>query len=195
MSFVHTDASLAAARHADEPQTTTIRIRLRGPTLRVRCRRGDCVVTIVGTGTSYAVSVTRTRNGVPFTFAKTVENPTNVAVETGTGNDRVSLSGINIPGFLRINTGKGDDVLEVADTSAAGKGAIDTGPGNDVVRLDAESSGGKFHLATRDGDDVVTISGGHFASKAGFDGGAGTDGLAIPTASFAVPPVVHGFEP
>jgi hypothetical protein len=186
---------LAEVAHAygDEPYTSTIRIRLKGPTLRVRCRGGDCVVNIVRQGTTFAVSITRTRNGQPFTFERSVENPTNVAVETGTGNDVVTLTDVVVPGFLRIGTGDGDDVLDVSDTSTASKVSIATGPGDDVVRLAPGAIGGKFHLKTAGGDDEVTVEGGMFEDAAGFDGGQGSDGFSE-SATFVRSPVVRGFE-
>ncbi len=183
-----------AHAYGDEPYTSTIRIRLKGPTLRVRCRGGDCVVSIVRTGTTFAVTVTRTRDGVPFTFQRSVENPTNVAVETGTGNDDVTLVDVVVPGFLRIGTGAGDDVLDISDTSTAQKVSIGTGPGNDTVRLTPGAFGGKFHLKTNGGDDEVTLEGGTFQSNAGFDGGTGSDGFSTDAAQFSVAPVIRGFE-
>jgi hypothetical protein len=182
-----------AHAYGDEPYTSTIRIRLKGPTLRVRCRGGDCVVNIVRQGTTFAVSVTRTRNGQPFTFERSVENPTNVAVETGTGKDVVTLTDVVVPGFLRIGTGDGDDVLDVSDTSTASKVSIATGPGDDVVRLAPGAIGGKFHLKTAGGDDEVTVEGGMFEDAAGFDGGQGSDGFSE-SATFVRSPVVRGFE-
>jgi hypothetical protein len=186
-------AAEVAHAYGDEPYTSTIRIRLKGPTLRVRCRGGDCVVNIVRTGTTFAVSVTRTRNGQPFTFERSVENPTNVAVETGTGNDAVTLTDVAVPGFLRIGTGNGDDVLDVSDTSTASKVSIATGPGNDTVRLAPGAIGGKFHLKTAGGDDEVTVEGGTFQDAAGFDGGQGSDGFSE-SADFMRAPVIRGFE-
>lgn len=186
-------ASDVVHAYGDEPYTSTIRIRLKGPTLRVRCRGGDCVVGIVRTGTTFAVSVTRTRNGQPFTFERSVENPTNVAVETGTGNDVVTLTDVVVPGFLRIGTGNGDDVLDVSDTSTASKVSITTGPGEDSVRLAPGVIGGKFHLKTNGGDDEVTVEGGMFEDAAGFDGGTGSDGFSE-SATFSRSPVVRGFE-
>ncbi len=185
----------AGERIGVEPPTSTIRIRLKGPTLRVRCRGGDCAITIVREGTAYTVSVTRTRNGDPFTFVRTVENPTNVAVETGIGNDTISLVGVAAPGFLRIGSGFGDDALELTDVSAAGKASIDTGPGSDTVSLTPGTFGGKFRLATRSGNDDVAITGGRFESKAAFDGGPGTDAFSAVTVQFAQPPFIAGFEP
>jgi hypothetical protein len=192
LSFAAT--SEIAHAYGDEPYTSTIRIRLKGPTLRVRCRGGDCVVSIVRTGTTFAVSVTRTRNGVPFTFERSVENPTNVAVETGTGNDDVTLVDVVVPGFLRIGTGNGDDVLRISDTSTAQKVSIGTGPGNDTVHLSPGAFGGKFHLKTNGGDDEVTVEGGSFQSTAGFDGGTGSDGFSADASQFTVSPVLRGFE-
>jgi hypothetical protein len=196
LALLFGDGVAQAGRFPDEPQTSTIRIRLRGPTLRVRCRGGDCVISIVGTGTSYAVSVTRTRNGVPFTFARTVENPTNVAIETAMGTDSITVTNLAIPGFLRIFTGAGDDTLDLSNIGSAAKATIDTGPGNDVVHLAPGTFGDKFRLSTHGGDDDVTVTGsGLFASKAGFDGGPGTDTLSTQSAPFTVPPAIRGFEP
>jgi hypothetical protein len=185
------------ARRANEPQTSTIRIRLRGDTLRVRCRGGDCDVSVTrAEGTTLAVSVTRTRNGVPFTFAKTVDNPKNVAIETGIGTDTVFVGDISVPGFLRIATGDGDDALEVDGASCAKKAAVDTGGGNDTVTFGAGTIGGNFRFVTHGGDDAVHVTGGRFLEKAGFNGGPGTDALSIATvASFAIAPVVTAFEP
>lgn len=186
-------AAEVAHAYGDEPYTSTIRIRLKGPTLRVRCRGGDCVVNIVRTGTTFAVSVTRTRNGQPFTFERSVENPTNVAVETGTGNDVVTLTDVVVPGFLRIGTGDGDDLLDVSDTSTASKVSIATGPGEDTVSLTPGVIGGKFHLKTNGGNDEVTVEGGMFEDAAGFDGGSGSDGFSE-SANFMRAPVIRGFE-
>ncbi len=190
------EPSIALARRASEPPTSTIRIRLKGDTLRVRCRGGDCIVSVVGQGAGvYAVSVTRTRyNGVPFTFARNVENPKNIAVETGIGNDQISLANIDIPGFLRVGTATGDDTLSITDTRAAGKGTIDLGSGNDTAALDTVGIGDKFRLASKGGDDDVTVSGGSYAGKSGFDGGPGTDGITVPTGAFSKPPVIRAFE-
>jgi hypothetical protein len=189
------DTSAADQRRADEPQTSTIRIRLRGPTLRVRCRGGDCVVTVVRDGDAMvAVSVTRTLDGVPFTFAKSVAVPTNIAIETGIGNDAVAVGNVSVPGFLRIGTGSGDDALQVTGTSAAKKTSIDMGAGNDTVSLAPGTIGGKFRLNAKSGGDDVAVTGGHFASRAGFEGGQGTDTFSTEGAPFTVSPVVHGFE-
>lgn len=186
-------AAEVAHAYGNEPYTSTIRIRLKGPTLRVRCRHGDCVVNITRQGTTFAVSITRTRNGQPFTFERSVENPTNVAVETGTGNDVVTLTDVVVPGFLRIGTGDGDDLLDVSETSTASKVSIATGPGDDTVHLSPGAIGGKFHLKTAGGDDEVTVEGGMFEDAAGFDGGQGSDGFSE-SATFMRAPVVRGFE-
>ncbi len=178
----------------NEPSTSTIRIRLKGPTLRVRCRGGDCTISVVRTGTSYAVSITRVRDGESFTFNRTVENPTNVAVETGAGNDSITLVDLAVPGFLRVATKFGDDVLDISATSTAGKTSIDTGPGNDTVLLQPGTFGGKFALVTHGGNDAVAIEGGLFTGKAGFDGGPGTDSFLTSTQPFTQPPVIRGFE-
>jgi hypothetical protein len=195
--FAGTFVPLAEARRAIEPQTSTIRIRLKGPTLRVRCRGGDCAVSLArGEGAQIAVSVTRTRHGVPFTFARTVDGPTNVAIETGSGTDTVVVGDISIPGFLRIATADGDDTLDVEGTSCAKKASVDVGGGNDTVRFAPGTIGGKFRLAAHGGDDTVAVTDGRFLEKAGFNGGPGTDALSTATlVSFAVPPVVIGFEP
>lgn len=179
-----------------DPPTSTIRIRLKGPTLRVRCRGGDCVVSVVRTGTQYAVSVTRTRRGEqPFTFAKTVDGPTNLAIETGIGNDYIQVVGAAVPGFMRVASGLGNDVIDLQDTSAAGKAAIDTGAGDDALTFAPGVIGGKFHLTTKSGNDTVAINGGVFGARAGLDGGVGTDTLSALTATFGESPVVRGFEP
>jgi len=187
-------AAFADARRANEPWTTTIRIRLKGPTLRVRCRGGDCVVTVVGQGDGIAVSVTRTRDGVPFTFAKSLPLPKNVAIETGIGTDDVTLSDVAVPGFLRIATGTGDDALHVSNVTTAKKASIDTGDGADTVSLTATSFGGKFRFFGQAGDDDVTLSGGTYADKVGLNGGKGVDALVTQGDQFAEPPVVQSFE-
>lgn len=187
-------ASPPSHGYGDEPSTSTIRIRLKGPTLRVRCRAGDCAILVVQEGTSFHVSVTRVRDGVPFTFTRTVENPTNVAVEAGFGNDSITLVDMAVPGFLRISAGPGDDTIVILDSSVGSYAAIDTGRGSDAVRLDFGSVGGKFRLKSHGGDDRVTLDGGTFRGKAGFDGGPGTDHLSKDAAAFLQPPVVVGFE-
>jgi hypothetical protein len=178
----------------DEPQTLSLRIRLRGPTMRVRCRAGDCAVNIVGEGNLFHVSVTRTGSS-PITFARDLMNPTNIAIETGYGTDSVTLSHVSIPGFLRITTGSGDDTLDVSDTSTGGKVAIDTGRGNDTVHLVPGTFGGKFHLTAHDGNDDVSLNGGHLAAKSGIDGGPGIDAFHMLAAPIGVPPIIIGFEP
>ncbi len=192
--LVGSHPSLANQRSADEPQTSTIRIRLKGPTLRVRCRGGDCTVTLARDGAGIAVSVTRTRGGSPFTFAKTVHLPTNIAIETGFGTDSITVGDVSVPGFLRIGTADGDDLLIVDGTSAAKKTSIDTGGGNDTVHLAPGVIGGPFRLATHSGDDKVDVTEGQFQSRAGFNGGPGTDSLTVSTVAFPTPPAVTAFE-
>lgn len=187
----------ADGRRADEPQTSTIRIRLKGPTLRVRCRGGDCVVTVLRdpSGTGIAVSVTRTRNGVPFTFAKTVAQPTNIGIETGIGDDAVTVGDVSIPGFLRIGLGSGDDALQVTGTNVGTKATIDGGSGHDTMNLEPGTIGGKFRLNGKAGDDDVTIGGAHFNDKVGLTGGQGSDALTMESTNpFAVTPVIKSFE-
>lgn len=187
--------AFASPRSADEPQTLSIRIRLRGPTLRVRCRGGDCTVTVARDGAGVAVSVTRTRNGSSFTFAKTVPLPTNVAIETGFGTDSVTVGDISVPGFLRVGTGDGDDLLVVDGTSTAKKASIDTGGGSDTAHLAFGVIGGKFRLATHNGNDKVDVTEGQLLNKAGFNGGPGTDSfVAAGAVAFSGPPVVTAFE-
>ncbi len=186
---------LATDAGSAEPHTTTIRIRLKGPTLRVRCRGGDCAVSVVGQGDgTVAVSVTRTRDGEPFTFARTVEGVTNVAIETGIGTDTVELADLAIPGFLRIATGIGDDALDVTNVSTARKASIDTGDGNDVVRITATSFGGRLRFFAKGGDDDVALAEGRFGATADLNGGPGIDGLAIENDAFSEPPLVQNFE-
>ncbi|MCC6764032.1 MAG: hypothetical protein IT293_05145 [Deltaproteobacteria bacterium] len=188
-------AAQAAERRVPEPHTTTIRIRLKGPTLRVRCRGGDCAVSVVGQGASMAVSVTRTREGEPpFTFARTLEGARNIAIETGIGTDSVEVRDLAIPGFLRVATGVGDDTLDVENVSTARKVSIDSGDGSDVVQLTTVSFGGKVRFFGQAGDDDVTLTDGRFASKVGLNGGQGIDGLVFTGDSFTEPPVVQSFE-
>lgn len=177
----------------NEPSTSTIRIRLKGATLRVRCRGGDCTIRIVRQGTTFAVSVTRVRNGAPFTFERSVENPTNLAVETGLGNDSVSLVDVVLPGFLRIGTSAGNDVIDVS-ASTGQHASIYPGAGDDVVRLALGTIGGHFRLKAHAGNDDVTVVGGVFARKAGFDGGPGRDTLSTDAPTFSVAPLIRGFE-
>jgi hypothetical protein len=194
-SLVGSDTARADPRRTNEPQTSTIRIRLKGPTLRVRCRGGDCVVSVQpDPAGGFAVSVTRIRNGVPFTFAKTVAVPTNIAIETGIGNDQVTVGNVSVPGFLRIGLGSGDDTLDVTGTSSAKKATIDGGAGDDTIRLAPGTIGGKFRLNGKAGNDDVAVTGGFFRDKAGFEGGQGTDAITMNSGPFTVTPVVHGFE-
>lgn len=188
-------APCTADAQVGAPHTTTIRIRLKGPTLRVRCRGGDCAVSVAGRDDgSIAVSVTRTRDGVPFTYARTLAGVRNVAIETGIGTDTVAVADLAIPGFLRIETGRGDDALDVANVGTAGKAMIDGGTGDDVVTLTATSFGGKLRLFTKSGNDDVTLTDGRFAAKVGLNGGPGVDGLVIEGDAFSEPPVTESFE-
>lgn len=188
-------APFVAAAGDAEPHTTTIRIRLKGPTLRVRCRGGDCAVGVAGEGDGkIAVSVTRTRDGVPFTFARTVAGARNVAIETNIGTDTVAVRDLAIPGFLRVATGVGDDTLTIENVSTAGKASIDTGDGNDVVAITATSYGGKLRFFAKGGDDDVTFVNGRFAGRVALNGGQGTDRLVIEGGVFGTPPVVQSFE-
>ncbi len=161
----------------------------------MRCRGGDCAVSVVGQGPSIAVSVTRTRPGEPpFTFARTLEGARNIAIETGIGTDTVEVRDLAIPGFLRVATGVGDDALEVANVSAARKASIDSGDGDDAVRLTSVSFGGKVRFFAKAGDDDVTLTDGRFGSRVGLNGGQGIDGLVFEGDSFTEPPVVQSFE-
>lgn len=178
---------------SDEPQTLTVRIRLRGPTMRVRCRAGDCAVSIVGEGNVFHVSITRTGPN-PITFTRDLVNPTNIAIETGLGTDTITLSNVTIPGFLRITSGAGDDTLNISTTTTGGKTAINTGRGNDTVHLAPGTIGDKFRFSGDSGDDEVSLNGGQFSAKSGFDGGTGSDTFHMLSNPAGFQPLIIRFE-
>lgn len=178
---------------SDEPQTLTLRIRLRGPTMRVRCRAGDCKISIVGEGNLFHVSVIRT-GANPITFARDLQNPTNIAIEAGDGTDNITLTNVTIPGFLRITGGAGNDTLDISNLTTGGKTSINMGRGNDTVHAALGTIGGKFRFGGDSGDDDVSLNGAYFTNRSGFDGGTGIDTFHMLSNPTGFSPLLIHFE-
>ena len=178
----------------DEPQTLTLRIRLRGPTMRVRCRAGDCNISIVGEGNLFHVSIVRT-GANPITFSRDLQNPTNINIEAGDGTDTITVTNVTIPGFLRITGGGGDDTLDISNLNTGGKTSINTGRGNDTVHAALGTIGDKFRLGGDSGDDDVSLNGAYFTAKSGFDGGTGFDTFHMLSNPVGFSPLLIHFEP
>ena len=177
----------------DEPQTLSLRIRLRGPTMRVRCRSGQCTISIVGDGNVFHVSVVRTGQN-PITFAKDLTNPTNIAVEAGDGDDSITITNVTIPGFLHVTAGAGNDTLDISNLNTGGKTAINLGKGNDTVHAALGTIGDKFRLAGDKGDDDVSLNGAYFTARSGFDGGTGIDTFHMLSNPTGFSPLLIHFE-
>lgn len=91
-----------------------------------------------------------------------------IGIDTGNGNDLVSVYVRGVLGNLAINTGSGNDevILEMAPVSLLDAGLrIDTGVGNDDVLVRSDSDGGLPELVgnswirTEQGDDLVRFEG------------------------------------
>jgi hypothetical protein len=74
-------------------------------TARIRCGGGDCSVGVVHDGGLYFVGATRTRDGVSEQRYLELLTLQSVDIQTGAGNDRVSVVDASIPGRLYIATG------------------------------------------------------------------------------------------
>lgn len=102
----------------------------------------------------------------------------NVVIDTGSGEDFVSLVNLSLPGNLSIDTGAGWDAVSAHWLSVEGDVEIHTGanglgtqgsgafPGNSAepVSLHLQNVGGTLTIDTGPGDDVVNID----ASNSGY---------------------------
>ena len=138
-----------------------------------------------------------------------------VSVVMGSGNDQVTLAGINVPGDLVIDLGAGNDGLAailggvsnttpnivdgnvnflggagndrliVNSLSNDGNLTLDSGAGNDVVLLGEGGTDGTSSILLGTGNDIMAI--GNRTSRGIFtlDAGAGDDLLGISGSQFA----------
>ncbi|MCH2203888.1 MAG: cadherin-like domain-containing protein, partial [Fuerstiella sp.] len=135
-----------------------------------------------------------------LTIKETSDLPRELVVNTGSGNDRVSILETNVHRALRMNTGLGDDIVTLSSVNAQ-KGRIRLGDGNDrlivkdavieeslQVNADAWIGGGDDWIEFTDvevrkliikmgvGDDQATLDE-VTAKQVNVDGGRGEDEL------------------
>jgi hypothetical protein len=154
---------------------------------------------IVVTGFNQGGAATRV-NGVAngaITFPNVTKN---VSINMGSGNDFVSVAGVNIyesakiktgrgldtlqisasfiADKLKVTTGKGFDRVTIANTTVAGKTKIQTGPSRDEVNL-SNLTVGKLNVQLGRGNDSLSISGLNAIRPTVLNGGSGINTLTL----------------
>src|SRR5262245_43081261 len=77
-------------------------------------------------------------------------------INTGGGNDTLTLDTVTVPRNLKIETGSGDDIVTLTGVTVTNKTkSINTGSGDDTINIDGSTFNGKFKLKTKKGNDTV----------------------------------------
>ena len=97
---------------------------------------------------------------------------------TGTGADKVTVSGSNVS---VLDTGAGDDTITLGDSGSVT--TLKAGAGNDTVSVASGATIKAVDLGA--GNDTISLASGANVSGATIDGGAGRDTLKLATASTA----------
>src|SRR5262249_3400965 len=126
-------------------------------------------------------------------------------IDTGDGNDQVTLALLTVDGAATVKTGNLDDILKVDDSIFNGLVTVDAGAGNDHLQIETANTGAATTFATSvtvtlgTGDDLVDLgidvtNVATFNGAVKVDGGAGLDILNVLSASFSSPPALVGVE-
>ncbi len=142
---------------------------LKGGLLTVIGSDGDDVLGFAAGPNAGQVILTGDPDGDSGTF----DNVTRIKVQSGSGNDQVTIdvnvvNARNAPIAAQIDGGAGNDVL----TSGDGNDKILSGGGNDTI----DARNGNNKITTIDGDDDITSGTGNDKVKAGDGNNTITDG-------------------
>jgi hypothetical protein len=89
----------------------------------------------------------------------------------------IDLAFVPIPGSLLIDTGPGDDAISVDDSSPGEDVVANTGPGNDSFTMNSGARNLLVHTA--DGDDFLNLDGVTVGDRATLRSGGGDDEVVI----------------
>ncbi len=104
----------------------------------------------------------------PTTFARTLSRPTGtityntfetLSLQTGSGDDRLNVTGTADGTSTTINTGGGNDAVNVAGSGADSLLRIDTAAGSDTITLITAGDRSITQLFTAAGNDTVVVNG------------------------------------
>lgn len=113
--------------------------------------------------------------------------PSDMVIQTGSGNDVVTVTDTNVGGSLTMNTGAGHDTVTATTVTVNRDAVINTGAGDDTVALSADTINGALvvNTGTSTGaattNDIVTLLNVQVARDATLVG-AGVTG-ALPAAN------------
>lgn len=150
--------------------------------IKVHLRGGDDVATIAGDGSQLAKKVSVESGAGNDVITLDGIGAKELKVETGAGTDTVNIIDLDVV-EAEIETGADDDVVSLGDPASgtdtlikAKKLEIETGGGNDAIRLqDAVLQAIVCELETGRGDDSVLLSGIQVEGTLKVETGAGTD--------------------
>ncbi len=134
----------------------------------------------VDVGSSMAV-VTRGGSDEVYTAIDTVGDTRvgrSLSIDTGLGDDTVGVSGTTEVSVV-VNTGDGNDEISVIDTIAGGNISIMAGAGNDLVDVQNIDVNRVFQAALGLGNDVLTGSMWIVNQSVYIDGGPGDDDVTL----------------
>jgi hypothetical protein len=117
--------------------------------------------------------------GVTTLGMRSVEIGGNLLVQTGRGDDRISLDDTTIGGDARIATHRGKDFVSLLQTTVTGKIAIVTGGGADGVVVDDSTLSSSARLDSGRGRDRALIRETTIAGDVSARTGAGADFLML----------------
>jgi YVTN family beta-propeller protein len=194
---------VAAASSLPAQEVGVIAVVNRSGDLTVRGTNGNDIISIRGCGEFFTVQVEPplTVNGMASVSLGGVLR--DVRVQTKNGDDVVRIEAdpgclssdfTVIPRNLKINTGGGGDTVELSHADVSGTTSIVTGGLNDAVTVRDSAFGGRVTINGGGGDDQVNVVNSEFNDRVLLNGGGNLDDLGNAGNTFAVAPLIRGFE-
>lgn len=101
--------------------------------------------------------------------------PGSLGIDTGNGNDTVTVQSSTIAADLTVRTRNGDDNLDLRNLTVTGKTNIWAGQGANFVSAADSKFEKRFMLVTKDGDDSIFLGGSTFNADKHIVDGRGKD--------------------
>lgn len=169
-----------------------------GSRVSISCFGADCTVFVYREVDAVGVTVNRRVGGEAV--ARTEVLPlspgiTDLEIELGTGNDRLSIQDYLLSGSLRVVMGDGDDEVRLLqDGGPLGTLDLDLGAGDDRAEFAPRLVSRGFRIDAGPGDDEVVIRAACFPYGSVVRGGAGMDFLFGTAKLVAQLATLDGFE-
>lgn len=153
---------------------TTLDATAKGNTISSTVARGDELnISDQGSGTdnTYSLSLTAfQRTGSPAIIFGTIET---LRIETGSGNDTLSVASTNALTATEIYTYAGQDNIQFTSTGADSIVIVETGGDDDLVALGTTGVSSVTRLVTRSGADEIIVT--STGASSGLDINTGTE--------------------